>query len=70
MKTEIWRMHNWSGVYDNKDKRSGKINTCGRPFSLMLLFVQAGWRSRGAVACCQVLGRDEEAVLGHTVKIL
>ena len=25
-KTEIWRMHNWSGVYDNKDKRSGKIN--------------------------------------------
>ena len=68
VKTEIWRMHNWSGVYDNKDKRSGKINTCGRPFSPDVVIRAGGLEGqRGAVApCCQVLGRDEEAVLGHT----
>ena len=70
VKTEIWRMHNWSGVYDNKDKRSGKINTCGRPFSPDVVIRAGGLEGqRGAVApCCQVLGRDEEAVLGHTSK--
>jgi wyosine [tRNA(Phe)-imidazoG37] synthetase (radical SAM superfamily) len=70
VKTEIWRMHNWSGVYDNKDKRSGKINTCGRPFSPDVVIRAGGLDGqRGAVApCCQVLGRDEEAVLGHTSK--
>ena len=69
VKTEIWRMHNWSGVYDNKDKRSGKINTCGRPFSPDVVIRAGGLEGqRGAVApCCQVLGRDEE-VLGHTSK--
>ena len=68
VKSEIWRMHNWSGVYDNKDKRSGKINTCGRPFSPDVVIRAGGLEGqRGAVApCCQVLGRDEEAVLGHT----
>ena len=68
VKSEIWRMHNWSGVYDNKDKRSGKINTCGRPFSPDVVIRAGGLDGhRGAVApCCQVLGRDEEAVLGHT----
>ena len=70
VKSEIWRMHNWSGVYDNKDKRSGKINTCGRPFSPDVVIRAGGLEGqRGAVApCCQVLGRDEEAVLGHTSK--
>jgi len=68
VKSEIWRMHNWSGVYDNKDKRSGKINTCGRPFSPDVVIRAGGLDGqKGAVApCCQVLGRDEEAVLGHT----
>ena len=61
-------MHNWSGVYDNKDKRTGKIKTCGRPFSPDVVIRAGGLDGqRGAVApCCQVLGRDEEAVLGHT----
>ena len=68
VKSEIWRMHNWSGVYDNKDKRTGKIKTCGRPFSPDVVIRAGGLdEKRGAVApCCQVLGRDEEAVLGHT----
>ena len=68
VKTEIWRMHNWSGVYDVKDKRSGNVKTCGRPFSPDIVIRAGGLDGKtGAVApCCQVLGRDEEAVLGHT----
>ena len=68
VKSEIWRMHNWSGVYDNKDKRNGTVKTCGRPFSPDVVIRAGGLDGqRGAVApCCQVLGRDEEAVLGHT----
>ena len=68
VKTEIWKMHNWSGVYDNKDKRKGKVKTCGRPFSPDIVIRAGGLDGKsGAVApCCQVLGRDEEAVLGHT----
>ena len=68
VKSEIWRMHNWSGVYDNKDKRNGIVKTCGRPFSPDVVIRAGGLDGqRGAVApCCQVLGRDEEAVLGHT----
>ena len=31
--TEIWKMHNWSGVYDPEYNRQGKTKTCGRPFS-------------------------------------
>ena len=55
-------------VYDNKDKRNGKVKTCGRPFSPDVVIRAGGLEGhRGAVApCCQVLGRDEEAVLGHT----
>ena len=70
VKSEIWRMHNWSGVYDNKDKRNGTVKTCGRPFSPDVVIRAGGLDGqRGAVApCCQVLGRDEEAVLGHTSK--
>lgn len=68
LKYEIWKMHNWSGIYDNKDKRSGQIKTCGRPFTPDIVIRAGGIDGlRGAVApCCQVLGRDEEAVLGHT----
>ena len=68
VKTEIWKLHNWSGVYDPSYKREGKVKTCGRPFSPDVVIRAGGLDGkRGAVApCCQVLGRDEEAVLGHT----
>jgi MoaA/NifB/PqqE/SkfB family radical SAM enzyme len=66
-KTEIWKMHNWSGVYDVDYKRKGEMRTCGRPFSPDLVIRAGGLDGKtGAVnPCCQVLGRDEEAVLGH-----
>ena len=67
VKTEIWKMHNWSGVYDVEYQRKGKIKTCGRPFSPDVV-IRAGGMSgnTGAVApCCQVLGRDSEAILGY-----
>ena len=69
VKTEIWKLHNWSGVWDiGENARSGKVKTCGRPFSPDVVIRAGGIDGkRGAVApCCQVLGRDEEAVLGHT----
>ena len=69
VKTEIWKLHNWSGIWDiGKNKREGKLKTCGRPFSPDVVIRAGGLDGkRGAVApCCQVLGRDEEAVLGHT----
>jgi MoaA/NifB/PqqE/SkfB family radical SAM enzyme len=67
VKTEIWKMHNWSGVYDPSYKRSGSKKTCGRPFSPDVV-IRAGGLDEGKGAihpCCQVLGRDDEAVLGH-----
>jgi MoaA/NifB/PqqE/SkfB family radical SAM enzyme len=69
VKTEIWKMHNWSGAWDiGKNERKGEIKTCGRPFSPDVVIRAGGLDGgRGAVhPCCQVLGRDEEAVLGHT----
>ena len=68
VKTEIWKMHNWSGVYEPTYGREGGVKTCGRPFSPDVVIRAGGIDGeRGAVApCCQVLGRDEEAVLGHT----
>ena len=67
VKTEIWKMHNWSGVYDPNYVRKGKTKTCGRPFSPDVVIRAGGLDGKkGAVnPCCQVLGRDEEAVLGH-----
>ena len=68
VKTEIWKMHNWSGAYDIGDNaRKGEVKTCGRPFSPDVVIRAGGLDGkRGAVhPCCQVLGRDEEAVLGH-----
>ena len=61
-------MHNWSGVYDNKDKEVVKLILVV-VLQSVLLFVQAGWKVKevGIAPCCQVLGRDEE-VLGHTSK--
>jgi len=65
--TEIWKMHNWSGVYDPLYDRAGKKKTCGRPFSPDIVIRSGGLGGNtGAVhPCCQVLGRDDEAVLGH-----
>tara|TARA_Y100000114_G_scaffold140552_1_gene145512 strand:+ start:339 stop:1205 length:867 start_codon:yes stop_codon:yes gene_type:complete len=63
----IWRQHNWSGVYKNSYKRRGKKRTCGRPFANEIT-VRAGGLNGGwgaVVPCCQVLGQDEVAVLGH-----
>lgn len=63
---EIWRMHNWSGVYDPVYKRKGQKRTCGRPFSPDIT-VRAGGSNGTKLSvapCCQVLGRDEEADLG------
>lgn len=67
VKTEIWRMHNWSGVYAPPEEREGQIKTCGRPFSPDIVIRAGGTEGRwGAVhPCCQVLGRDDEAILGH-----
>lgn len=70
MDMEIWRMHNWSGVYSPEYARSGDIVGCGRPFSPDVV-VRAGGNNgeTGAVhPCCQVLGNDEAAVLGHLSK--
>ena len=68
IKTEIWKMHNWSGVYKPSYDREGGVKSCGRPFSPDVVIRAGGLDGKsGAVApCCQVLGQDEEAVLGHT----
>ena len=73
-KAEIWLMHNWAGssvqINYNRNKISNsrpEKRSCGRPFS-PLLQVRAGGTNghHGAVvACCMVLGKDSEAVLGH-----
>jgi len=67
VKTEIWKMHNWSGVYEPMHGRTGELRTCGRPFSPDLVIRAGGDTGKwGAVhPCCQVLGRDDEAILGH-----
>ena len=64
---EIWMMHNWSGVYNPTDKRNGQQKTCGRPFSPDIV-IRAGGNDGHKLAvhpCCQVLGNDSVAVLGH-----
>lgn len=67
VKTEVWKMHNWSGVYNPAYVRDGLKKTCGRPFSPDVVIRAGGIDGKiGAVhPCCQVLGRDKEAVLGH-----
>ncbi len=69
-KSYIWRMHNWSGNYDNVNPRDVKKKTsCGRPFAPELT-VRAGGidgKTASVVPCCQTLGPPNEAksVLGH-----
>jgi len=66
---EVWLMHNWAGTYtDTPYSRSIKTKrTCGRPWSPILQVRAGGLEKHNAavVACCMVLGRDSEAVLGH-----
>jgi MoaA/NifB/PqqE/SkfB family radical SAM enzyme len=67
-KAEIWKMHNWAGSQDiGLNERNGQIKTCGRPFSPDVVVRAGGLDGHtGAVhPCCQVLGKDDEAVLGH-----
>jgi MoaA/NifB/PqqE/SkfB family radical SAM enzyme len=63
---EIWKMHNWSGVYDPAYKRRGEKRTCGRPFSPDITIRAGGSNGTklSVAPCCQVLGRDAEADLG------
>tara|TARA_B100001964_G_scaffold237917_1_gene302369 strand:+ start:1411 stop:2373 length:963 start_codon:yes stop_codon:yes gene_type:complete len=67
----IWKMHNWSGNYENNlNPRSMKIKrSCGRPFAPELT-VRAGGelgRTGSIVPCCQTLGFPNEikSILGH-----
>jgi radical SAM protein with 4Fe4S-binding SPASM domain len=66
----IWKMHNWSGNYNNLNSRKRtKRRSCGRPFS-PAISVRAGGeenRSGAIVPCCQTLGppNEEKSILGH-----
>ena len=66
----VWKMHNWSGNYNNKNKRKKtERRTCGRPFAPEIT-VRAGGspnRTGAIVPCCQTLGppNEEKSILGH-----
>ena len=66
----IWKMHNWSGNYENTNPRiEKKKRSCGRPFAPELT-VRAGGeegKSGAVVPCCQTLGppNEEKSILGH-----
>ena len=73
-KSEIWLMHNWAGsdVELSYHRTNMTVNrnakrSCGRPFSPLLQVRAGGLNGHFAavVACCMVLGKDTEAVLGH-----
>lgn len=63
---EIWKMHNWSGVYESEYKRKGARRTCGRPFAPEITIRAGGVNGTklSLAPCCQTLGRDAEADLG------
>lgn len=66
----IWKMHNWSGNYDNLNPRSAELRrSCGRPFAPELTIRAGGkkGRSGAVVPCCQTLGppNEEKSILGH-----
>lgn len=69
----IWKMHNWSGNYENKNQRKKTDRrTCGRPFAPELTIRAGGEKGRTAavVPCCQTLGppNEEKSILGHLDK--
>lgn len=68
--SHIWKMHNWSGNYNNPNPRALKEKrSCGRPFAPELTVRAGGKEGRyGAVTpCCQTLGPPNElkSILGH-----
>ena len=66
----IWKMHNWSGNYENPNPRKlTDRKSCGRPFAPEIT-VRAGGatgRTAAVVPCCQTLGppNEEKSILGH-----
>jgi len=66
----IWKMHNWSGNYNNKNPRlKTDRRSCGRPAAPELTIRAGGHfgRSAAVVPCCQTLGppNEEKSILGH-----
>ena len=69
----IWKMHNWSGNYDNKNPRKPTDRrSCGRPFAGEITIRAGGeiGRTGAIVPCCQTLGppNEEKSILGHMDK--
>ena len=69
----IWKMHNWSGNYNNPNPRKkNDRRSCGRPFAPEITIRAGGEKGRtGAlVPCCQTLGppNEEKSILGHMDK--
>lgn len=69
----IWKMHNWSGNYNNKNPRlKTDRRSCGRPAAPELTVRAGGYAGRSAsvVPCCQTLGppNEEKSILGHLDK--
>ena len=69
----IWKMHNWSGNYENKNFRKKTLRkSCGRPNAPELTIRAGGAEGRTAavVPCCQTLGppNEEKSILGHLDK--
>jgi len=69
----IWKMHNWSGNFDNKNPRKKTDRrSCGRPFAPELTIRSGGeaGRTGAIVPCCQTLGppNEEKSILGHLDK--
>ena len=66
----IWKMHNWSGNFDNQNTRlKTQRRTCGRPFAPEITIRAGGANGRktAIVPCCQTLGppNEEKSILGH-----
>ena len=66
----IWKMHNWSGNYENTNPRkSSDRRSCGRPFAPEITIRAGGeiGRTAALVPCCQTLGppNEEKSILGH-----
>ena len=69
----VWKMHNWSGNYDNQNPRKkSDRRTCGRPFAPEITIRAGGeiGRTSSMVPCCQTLGppNEEKSILGHLDK--
>ena len=69
----IWKMHNWSGNYNNLNPRKKTDRrSCGRPFAPEITIRAGGeiGRTGALVPCCQTLGppNEEKSILGHLDK--